>query len=307
MLREHINEIKRDRPIRILNDVDGPGRGNAAIVIREERPKEGGILIYLLNYKYPYKGNPYLESVKNLGVIKKIIRYSIESISNLQTKIYLALLLLLPKIFTRGIISSVVNYYHTLTNHFLHHDFIKPERYCTCVREIYRTFTVLSGKAKEDWERKLIETIRDISCMFIELDSAYKFRFQDIIFKLKPEEIRGKKMIKEIGRLFDIIIEREKNEGMKVKWRQVKKPALQGLRIKLVRRFIEDFIREVDLKKLYPDKADRYFDLLRLDYDFFGKSLPARVKERKKIEGENWKHFEEVANSFLEEYNRKYN
>jgi hypothetical protein len=303
MLREHLSEIAQRKPVKILNDVDGPGRGNAAIVIREERPKEGGILIHLLNYKYPYKGNPFQSSVDNLCIIKKNILFTIRSVSNLQTKIYLALLLFLPRIFTRGIISSVVNYYHTLVIHFLHYDFIKPERYCNCVRELYRTFTILSEKEKEEWKRKIIETARDISCMFIELDSAYKFRFQDIILELKPEEVRGKRMIKEIERLFDIMIERERVGYMKAKWQQVKRAIIQGLRVKLARKFIEEFINEVNLKKLYPDKADRYYDLLRKDYDFFGKSLPVRIKERKKIEGENWKHFEELANSFLKEYN----
>lgn len=316
MLREDINNILathyQGTGYKLLNDIDGPGRGNAAIIIREERPKEGGIYLFLLNYKYPYKGSPYLGSVENLGNLKKTILCAVKSISNLQTKIYLAVLSLLPRILTRGIISSAVNYYYLLMGRFLEHDFIKPERYCICVREIYRTLTVLTEREKEEWVKKIIEIVREIFCMFIELDSAYKFRFQDIILELKTEEIRGKKrMIKEVERLFDIMISRERPqfpegtnaEGMVKKWRRMKKFAILLLkRVKLARKIMEDFFQEVDLKKMYPDKGDRYFDLLRRDYDFFGKPYPIRMQERKRIEGENWKYFEKLANYFLQEF-----
>lgn len=309
MLREQVDAIIRGISpgtfYNTLNDVDGPGRGNSAFVERIERPKEGGILLYLLYYKYPYKGKPDTASVDRLHTLKKILFTAVKSIQNRQTKIALALLLFLPKRFMRGILLSGISYFHYLTKFMLAYDFIRPDRYSRCIREVYRTFGAMIGREKEEWMKKAIEMARDIICMLIELDTAYKFRFQDISLEIKLEEILGGKerMLAEIERLFSILIKREKDDIMRNKWIIIRRSLLQVLkRTEMAREFVKKFFKELNLKEIYPDEGDRYFDLLRKDYDFFGKTLPERIEERKQIDGENWKYFEILANSFLADY-----
>ena len=313
MLKEDIDEIIKLQPpgtgFKILDDVDGPGRKNLGIITREERPPEGGIYLHLLYYKYPYKGCPFNKSVWNLHTFKKSIFFALKAVQNRKIEILLGLMLILPKFLTRRILSAVVDYYYWMMDFLLKYDLVKPKRFCPCVREIHRAFTVLIGREEEEWKRKMLEMAREVLCMFLEFDSAYKFRFQDIANEIDPFLIRGENtMARELERLFDLLAGRERptnalGDCMEVKWKRVKKMFVPPIkRIGFIRQMALDFFREVDLEKLKPDEGDRYFYYLRKDYEFFGKPLKERIQIRKKIEGENWRHFERLAQYFQEEH-----
>ena len=299
MLRQLIDEMVQARgmnplPYKILYDVDGTGIGNAAWAEREERPKEGGIFVYLWGYKYPYRGNPEGETVKRLATFKKNLRLMAESVRSWQTKVLIGLVLLMPKFMAGFLLKDVVGYLHYSFHNSLREQLLKPIRYCRCVRELYRTFDVLITKEKNKTIKKLLEFARDLICMSIEMDSAYRFRWQDAISGMK-EKI-------DIVKFFDVLIEREVENDMKDRWRHLKKTICPAFKIGLIKSIFNDFNKEVNLAELMPDEIDDYYNSMRQDYEFRGKLLPERIEARKILEGDNWKYFEPVATDFLREY-----
>ena len=313
MQNEEINKIAVENgifgPFKQMRDIDGPGIGNAAIVEREERPKEGGIYVYLYGYKYPYKGIPYDSTVQSFRVTKKIFLFALHSFNNKITMGAIGLVLILPKFISRKIIESTVNFIYSLVEWLIVNDLMKPERYCNCVRELYRTFDVLIKKEKEPVIKKALTLLRDVFCLFIEQDSAYKFRFQDIMAEVNVDKIRNENEMKEeIRRIIGILKQRELFPVFaEHKWATIEKVLYPSLIIGSIRKLIYDFVKEVDFNKLKPDRGDWYYDTLRLDYDFGGKRLEERIRERRWMDRENWDkyNFEALAISFLQEY-RKY-
>ena len=309
MLNEDILKIIREKGFinpNFLIDIDGPGKaGNRGIIERVEKPAEGGRLVYLYGYKYPCKGIPPTQEVaEKMYLIKKIFWLAVLAFNNLPSKIMMGLLFILPRFMTEKILCAGVNYFTWLQEWSLYNELLKPDKYCPSVRETYRTLTLMSDKSKKgSFRQKLLILARDLLCMILEFDTAYKFRWQDIMDEANKEVLSkgGKKQVKEVKKLFDLLCQREMSQkGMAVKFRRIGKYLLLALKFsKFFRDLLAEFFREADLEKIRPDEGDRYFDALRLDYYFEGKDLAARIEERKKIDGENWHYFENVANAFL--------
>jgi len=314
MLNSETEKLLSSRGIaqyQMLRDIDGPGIGNSAIQERTERPEDGGVYIYLFGYKYPYKGSPDVYSVEQMRIVKKLLLYIVLCLKNRVVLAGVGLFFLLPKFITKPFLKALVKYYSSMICWSLWYVYLKPERYCTCVREVYRAFTVLVDREKEETNKKVLKTVRDVFCLFIEQDSAYKFRFQDIMAEVDVCKIRkgGNSTRKEILRLFSIMNERELNKEVMTsfKWKTIERLLSPAFLIKEVRSLIQDFVKEVDFNKLKPDEGDWYYNTLRLDYDFGGKTLQERIEERKKMDIENWNkyNFDELARLFIIEYNHK--
>jgi len=45
------------------------------LIEKIEFPQEGGVLMYMKGYKYPYRGFPFWEFVEKMDILKKIFRY----------------------------------------------------------------------------------------------------------------------------------------------------------------------------------------------------------------------------------------
>lgn len=291
----------------IFRDVDGPGIGNSAIAERIERPAEGGRLVHLHGYKYPYKGCPDSEGVYAIHDVKKVIHYALKAVHKKSVIAVLGLLFLTPNWMFEGIKTAIAEYFYGLAIEYkLATHLLKKERYCPCVRELYRTFDVLISRRKSGWMRKLLEMIRDILCMFFEYDSAYKFRLQDAFGAIDKKEVL-KNVRAGVIHIFDVLIKRELDSktktGVGSKWKRLRKMFGLALLAPNIRSLAKEFIQELDFEKIKQDEGDWYFDLLRMDYNFGGKSLEERIKERKEIEGGNWINFEELSNNFIQNRN----
>jgi hypothetical protein len=287
---------------KIMYDVDGPGVSNCGVEEREERPKEGGILVYLYNYKYPYKGIPDANSVENLHIVKNIVKKLFEVLKGLSKPKIIGVIIVCY--FIKNII---LDYFDRVVRWRLENDFLKPERYCVSMRELHKVLTEIAKKQRDKFVKKGLLLIRDIFCMFFEYDSAYRFRFQDIINETDKEELLagGERMRKEIKRLLYILNERESfrtAKAIREKFTMSVDIMLAILKFKPYERIFIEIVKELDFEKLKPDAGDKYFNSLRMDYEFKGKKLPQRIEERKVLEGTNWRHFEVVANNFLEYY-----
>lgn len=294
-----------------LTDIDGPGVGNSAIEERAERPKEGGVYIYAYGYKYPYKGSPDVASVEQFRYVKKLILFMLLAVKNRVVMVSIGLITLMPNFIKKHFFRAIVTFFDPMIYWLLYYVYLKPDKYCICVRELYRAFNVIKRREKDEYAIKAIRIIRDVFCLFIEQDSAYKFRFQDIMAEVDTYRLRrgGIGMADEILRLMHIMKDREvdKKTMSDYKWVAIEKLIKPAFLIKEVRHYFHEFVKEVDFNKLEPDEGDWYYDTLRLDYDFGGKLLPQRIEERKAMDRENWDkyNFDELARLFLIEYNNR--
>ncbi len=309
MLDEQTRKIAKEWGIiapQIYQNIDGPGVYNTALVKQEERPEEGGIIVHLIGYRQPYKGRPDERTVRNMHIVKKVFLYAMQAVNNRTGKILATIVFLLPRFIGKKIAEIFINYFYEITEWVLYYDFLKPERYCVSVRELYRACTAVIEKQKEQFIKKTLTLIRDLGCTILEQDSAYRFRIQDIVLEIKKEKLlKGKKeMLAELERVFGILMKREiVSVYMRQKEGTIKKGILTILKfVKPARLLFQELAEEIDFAKLYPDEIDDYHNYLRQDYNFKGKTLEERIAIRKIIEDDNWPAFEPVAMKFLESF-----
>lgn len=110
---------------------------------------------------------------------------------------------------------------------------------------------------------------------FFQFDAAYYWRLQDPLSNLNQDNVEVN-VRKEVLRLFDIAISRE--HQIKDKLIMLKKLASFVLLFPPAYFFAREFLLELDVKKIQPDKSDRYYAYRRNSYDFEGKSKEERTQ-----------------------------
>ena len=158
-----------------------------ALIEKIEFPKEGGVLMYMKGYKYSYRGFPFWEFVEKMDILKKVFRYFLGRVHFFARTNKWKLPFLLPSMwFLKKIAFSLLYSFYRVIERFR----IKPHRYCKAVREIYRVFNVMIEREKDPEIKEKIRQLRDLVCMFLEFDNAYRFRVQDIIEEINIDEIK---------------------------------------------------------------------------------------------------------------------
>jgi len=116
--------------------------------------------------------------------------------------------------------------------------------------------------------------------MIIEIDTAYRWRFQDIISELKQENLEGFGVFKEIGRLLNILRQREKMGYISGKLNGIKWLVYALLLLSpKTRKLIRDILKELNLNELrFSVEDDYWINQNRADYKFKGLSLEERHK-----------------------------
>jgi hypothetical protein len=134
--------------------------------------------------------------------------------------------------------------------------------------------------------------IRDLVCIYVEYDSAYRWRFQDTLSNLNKGEFL-KNPVKEITRLLDLLISRE-NEvsedvgSIKNKWKMIKsflKIAYWYLKIfdrKLLKKICQ-IVSNINLEEIKLSVEDIYWANKNQSYNSRGLSWEARQEEYNKV------------------------
>lgn len=250
-------------------------------LIKVEFPEGGGVLTYMENYPFPYRGFPFFEFVDKIDLIKKISR-------QVQSGFFWAFkarpwmgLLLIPAIplVGRDVFYAFTYSFWRLIDRFK----LKVDKYSLPVQEIHRACSV-ERPGEDERMREIRLMLRDIECMILEYDNAYRFRAQDVLEEFDKEALR-KHPVREICRVLDIMIEREqkeseKDEHRKDSWRLLK------LVVKWYFRFdrrmlylIRDILLEIDPEKTRLTKEDKIFCVPRKDYRFGFQANPTREDE----------------------------
>ena len=213
-----------------------PVRGLKQVVL----PKEGGILTYYEGGEHPRKGFPHNDTLERVDEIKKFFKGLAFGFIGFRGRIILLVFLLL---FRKRLTKSIRTLLSEVQGIFMFH-LLKPERYCICVREVYQ--------AIPDDTR-----VRDILCMVLEFDDAYRYRFQDIVGELNKNSF-ARNPIKELDRLLFLAYTRESDVRLQRTWKNMRQLLFCSFFFRDIRNQIIEFFRRIDPEKVKMDEADRY-------------------------------------------------
>ena len=229
---------------------------------RVEFPPSGGVLTYMSGHEYPYRGFPFFEFVDKIDFIKKVARGILSGLFHeLKHRPKIWFITLIPALwFFKPLVYSALYGFHRLVVRSL----IKPKYYSQAIQELYNAF---SYEDLEDGKtRKVRLLLRDIVCMILEFDNAYRFRLQDAIENLDQTAVK-KNTINELCRVLDSMTDRELGQDIKDTWRLVKLFCKIYLRIDgRMRRILGDVLSRIDLDKMKLTDEDKYYCPLRKDF-----------------------------------------
>jgi len=172
---------------------------------------------------------------------------------------------------------------------------IDPKYIPPPLKEIKRVIDKIMPVGKHEWEGYY----SDVPCFFMESDTAYRYRFQDIISEAKQEAfikqgnraggiirmllwIISKKDIflypatREIKRLAELLIQRE-NDARKDNWGKLPELAAISMQISsFLRNKICEFMQEIDIEKVKLNYNDKFWCYSSKEYNYSGLSYQIR-------------------------------
>ncbi len=240
-----------------------PGEKKEGVpVLKVEFPETGGTYAYYQGEPYPVKGFCYGDVVEKVDEMKKLLLGTLKSFVYLSRwqKIRGCLLIILFGKTTIKILEGIIISFHSWIRRYR----LRPIRYCRACRELHRVGSM-------DWgNSRISEALRDISCMTLEYDDAYRYPFQDIFSELNKENVR-KNALKEIKRLFSIL--RQRDESLAKKWKAIETVIILFLIINpKAKKIMRNILLELNIDEIKLDEADLHF---------------AKKKPRY-----NWEHYE---------------
>jgi len=217
-----------------LPDVD---RGRYPKKLEIEKGK--GNFIHIIGAKYPMRGIPREHFLKKIldPFKRKVNKTFLEGGSSFK--------LLLDKI----MISNVWK---------LIYEEVPDDQLSEPVKEIARVLDLMIveiwAKEKAKWT-----AYRKFGCSFIEEDFAYRYRAQWLLEHIDIEKLMSDPA-KEVARVFDLLVEAERNQGMKKKWQSYKRTLCALFRENPdYYYYLQYFLKHLDMKKVKLSKGDRYY------------------------------------------------
>ena len=284
MNQEELQKHLKEHGVKLIVGAYGEGENCEGLVEKENIQVDGkGNYTKLVGCSYLFKGDPNGQIIADLAIPKKVVKISLDFVNTWWGKLAVALLFVLPQRLTRKTIMRFVKGYHEISAGIVRRHLYSPDKYCPAVREIDRALRVVLDEFFGELDRIYMCSLKDTGCMILEFDAAYKWPFQEFCSLIKKEDLK-ENPLKELKRVFTIHRHRDKVMGEKMK---AMRRVIFLLRFnKFLLKFITRFLLEMDLEKVKPDEADRYFCLGRKSYDSRGMSLIERQKEKAKIDKE---------------------
>lgn len=269
-------------------------------------PKEGGTYMKFYGCDYLFKSFPVSEVVENLGLAKALISFVPREVIAKSFLFSVATILLF--IFQRKKFLYLANLWiGMIYDRTVVKAGMPPERYNQFSVEFKRAANaailnqavgieltkpldkhdaVESVKAKRLPYLVLIAKTVGFVAFVLELDTAYRFRFQDALENVDKENAK-KDVIGEVRRIVNLMIERERDDSVRKKIVHIGRILFPVLRMSnMMRRLAREFLIGLDMDKIKLDDADWYFCLRRRGYDFRGVPLEKRLEEKKRIDKE---------------------
>lgn len=230
-------------------------------------PEEGGVLVHFEGEKHPKKGFPYSETVETVDEVKKTGMAFLRGFFG-GMKYGKVRMVLFALLFRKQFMAISIDLLAEL-DYRMYRVRQKPERYCTCAREIYRVFNKMIIWYPK-WE-KILGQVRNIICMILEYDDAYRYPFQDVMPELNKDAVR-KDVGKEIKRILDFEMKWDHRgvaeKGTAKKFEKIGKLLFLLKFSKKIKVAIMRFFLELDLDKIKLDEDDRYHARYKWHYDW---------------------------------------
>ena len=258
------NEMREENPNLMELEISKE-KGDNHPLEKVEFPFEG-VYTQMGSQKFPYKGFPFFEFVEKVDVVKKIGRSCLSGFwHSFKNTNRFRLIFLIPVIF----VSKELLYAGVFTLfRFLERYRLKPDKYCTAVRELYRAFSEVKIKGEDEKMKEFRLMIRLVICMILEFDNAYRYRMQDILPEFDKEKLK-KNTIRELHRVLDIIESRENTQTIKDSCFLLKKFVSFYLRFdRKLLGLLREILLEVNLKQISLDEMDIEYCKPRKDYTF---------------------------------------
>lgn len=215
-----------------------------------EYPQEGGTFTNILGFKHPHAGYPEKVTLGQNATVKRALISTV--------KIFF-------KVWRHPIKSWIDWLADVYQADYIKHQ-IPENQLCRSAREILRVGRLF---AKSEHELRALWCI----VMMWEMDDAYRFRGQDVLAELKKENLN--RIRKEVNRLLKIGMKRE--ISVVEKRRTMSFAVRLSLFIPSVRKFVKDFLNELNLEEIKPTTADLYWMTRYEDYNFAGLSYEIRL------------------------------
>ena len=265
-IMQQIVDSMKSQPVLDMEKQERDRTGDdVSALTKVEFPKEGGIQSWMEGHDKPYLGFPYLDFVNAIDGIKKLTKYFFQRLhyiirnapaeekENIKKDFW----------FQQQLIAALIySIYRVVERHL-----IKPELYSRAVREVHRTLTEMGPLAIIERGENRILQVRDILCMYLEFDNAYRFRFQDMMEELNKEEAE-KDPAKEIKRLYDISVSREVHEEVREKQAQYGEFFQYLFSLPRGKELASEFFKRLSLEEVRLSDIDRHWCQPRSDFHF---------------------------------------
>lgn len=225
-------------------------------------PEDGGVFTCFDESKHPVKGFCYGETVETVDEVKKTMMSFMtgffESLSKSKVRTIIFALLF------RKQFELMARRFVVQLDYRMRRVLQKPERYCICAREFYRVFSLMATWYPEN--AKEINSFKNIWCMMLEYDDAYRYTFQDVLVEMDKDGVR-KDVVKEITKVLDLTLERD-DRGLFIKFTQVRKLLFLVNYDKTVKQMLTRFFLELNLNRIKMDDADLYHASFKQGYNW---------------------------------------
>ena len=256
------SEVFGENPIDVANET-----GKAIYVIDHiEYPETGGIFVYYKGLKYPRKGFPFPEAIYVTNIVKRMV----VNLSHYP--------LWLPVCLCRRSFKRFLDRFTNLTDMVVGSYYFTPRYQMAPAKELNRWITLFFKSLG------ITTTIGNVFGIIIEQDTAYCFRFQDIMGEVNQQELYEHPR-KELLRLFSLLQSRELDPLIRQKFSRMKWLWFLLLIPSIKRAFVKA-TRQIDFIKLAFTEADRYQVMPLSGYDYFGQCLNERLIHFKLLYGD---------------------
>lgn len=133
-------------------------------------PKEGGMESWIPGHDFPFPGMPDDRVVETINIIKKMFPI-----------VYKWAWVVMRDRLPQYLIPQSQNGEIGL---------VDPKKYSRPIRELHRAFTLVRSREGEPEMQAKWTEMRDIICLFLEFDDAYRFRFMELMLEYDKEQAK---------------------------------------------------------------------------------------------------------------------
>lgn len=223
---------------------------NKMVITKVLLPPEGGVYTCFDELEHPIKGFCYGETVETVDEVKKTMMSFLTGFFESMTKSTVKTIIF--AILFRKQFELMARRFVVQLDYRMRRVLQKPERYCIMAREFYRVFNKMAIWYPE--YEKEINSFRNIWCMTMEYDDAYRYTFQDVLVEFDKDAAR-EDIVKEIKKILDLTLERD-DRGLFIKFTQIRKLLFLVNYDKNIKQMLTRFFLELDLNKLQMDEGD---------------------------------------------------